>query len=215
MTDDTGAGLVGLRGTALVKALERMDPGALELRSLDVNTLASAIDPTELGKDDFRRLLAVLDKVAANVPELDLSKVEPRHFAGLVAKASQDQLDRVVAEPRLRARLLDEIFDRMKAHIKPDRGRDLHAVVHWWLTGGSDEDGYDRYETVLRDGDCTVRRELTEKPRVTITIGPTDFLRLITHQATPAVLFVTGKIKVKGDLAFAASMIGFFDLPKP
>jgi hypothetical protein len=28
-------------------------------------------------------------------------------------------------------------------------------------------------------------------------------------------LFVTGKIKVKGDLAFAAGLVGYFDLPKP
>ncbi|WP_158879514.1 SCP2 sterol-binding domain-containing protein [Amycolatopsis anabasis] len=218
MADDTGlAGLdlFDLKGKALVDALERIDPAGPEIASLDVNELAAAVDPADLGQDDFRRLLAALVRVAEAAPALDLGKVDPRHFAKLVARASKAQLDRVVAEPALRERVLGEIFDRMRSHIRPDRAKNVHAVVHWRLTGGSGAGGYDRYETVIADGGCTVSREMREQPRVTITVGPTDFFKLITHQATPAVLFVTGKIKVKGDLAFAAGLIGFFDLPKP
>lgn len=110
---------------------------------------------------------------------------------------------------------LDEIFDRMDAHLDRDRARDLRVVVRWRLTGGSGDGGYDRYETVLEDGTCKVRREMGQRPKVTITLAPTDFLKLVTRQATPAVLFVTGKIKVKGDLAFAAGLNGLFQLPKP
>jgi putative sterol carrier protein len=146
---------------------------------------------------------------------LDLGKVDPTHFANLVARASKTQLDNVVTERSLRARLLDEIFNRMGSHVRPDRAKNLHAVVHWRLSGGTGDGGYDRYETVISHGTCTVNQEMCEKAKVTITIGPADFFKLITHQSTPAVLFVTGKIKVKGDLAFAAGLIGFFDLPKP
>jgi putative sterol carrier protein len=132
-----------------------------------------------------------------------------------VSSASRAQLESVVAERPLRDRVLDEIFARMGAHIRSDRARDLHAVVHWRLSGGIGEGGYDRYETVIAHGSCTVSRDMRSSPRVTITIAPADFFRLITHQSTPAVLFVTGRIKVKGDLAFAAGLIGFFDLPHP
>lgn len=213
--DLAGGDLAKLRGKALVDALDRLEPAELETAGLDVNELAASIDPKELGKDDFRRLLAALVRVAKGAPELDLSKVDPQHFAKLVAGASKAQLDAVVGERSLRERVLDEIFDRMQAHIKPARAKNVHAVVHWRLSGGAGAGGYDRYETVIADGGCTVSRQMAGKPRVTITVGPTEFFKLITHQATPAVLFVTGKIKVKGDLAFAAGMIGFFDLPKP
>jgi len=204
-----------LRGTALLDALERLDPLSPAAHALDVNTLADALDPRELGKDDFRRLLNTLLRLAERAPAFDLSKVDPARFAALVAAASRAQLESVVADRPLRERVLAEIFARMGAHIRPDRARDLHAVVHWRLSGGLGEGGYDRYETVISHGSCTVSRELRERPRVTITIAPPDFFRLITHQATPAVLFVTGRIKVKGDLAFAAGLIGFFDLPQP
>ncbi|MFD9889499.1 SCP2 sterol-binding domain-containing protein [Amycolatopsis sp. NPDC058986] len=212
---DPGAGLGGLRGAALIDALERIDPTGPEAHSLDVNVLADVVNPRDLGKDDFRRLLAALLRIAERAPAFDLSKVDPVRFANLVAAASRVQLERVVAERTLRERVLGEIFDRMGAHIRHERAKNVHAVIHWRLSGGVGDGGYDRYETVISHGACTVSREMREKPKVTITIAPTDFFRLITHQATPAVLFVTGKIKVKGDLAFAAGLIGFFDLPKP
>jgi hypothetical protein len=205
----------GLRGAALLDALERLDPLGPEAHALDVNALADAVHPGDLGKDDFRRLLNALLRMAERAPAFDLSKLDPARFASLVANASRAQLESVVVERPLRERVLEEIFARMGAHIRPDRARDLHAVVHWRLSGGTGDGGYDRYETVISHGACTVSRAMRERPRVTITIAPPDFFRLITHQATPAVLFVTGRIKVKGDLAFAAGLIGFFDLPHP
>ncbi|MDS0134141.1 MULTISPECIES: SCP2 sterol-binding domain-containing protein [unclassified Amycolatopsis] len=207
--------IADLRGTALLDALERLDPLGPEAHALDVNTLVEALDPAELRKDDFRRFLKVLLTLASRAPAFDLSKVEPARFASLVASASRAQLESVVADRSLRERVLDEIFARMGAHIRPDRARDVQAVVHWRLSGGAGEGGFDRYETTIAHGSCTVSRSMHATPRVTITIAPADFFRLITHQATPAVLFVTGRIKVKGDLAFAAGLIGFFDLPKP
>lgn len=206
--------IVGLTGRALVDALERIEPDSAEAHALDVNEVAGAVDPKDLGKDGVRRLLAALGRLAESAPAFDLRKVDPVRFANLVARASRTQLESVVAERPLRERVLREIFDRMGAHIRQDRTKTLHAVVHWRLSGGTGDGGYDRYETVISHGECTVSRHMKEKPRVTITIAPVDFFRLITHQATPAVLFVTGKIKVKGDLAFATGLIGFFDLPR-
>lgn len=215
MAETSADQVAGFRGAALLDALERLDPLSPEAHALDVNTLAEAVNPRDLGKDDFRRLLSALLRLAERAPAFDLSKVDPARFASLVASASRAQLESVVAERPLRERVLDEIFARMGAHIRPDRARDLHAVVHWRLSGGLGEGGYDRYETVISHGACTVSREMHSAARVTISLAPADFFRLITHQATPAVLFVTGKIKVKGDLAFAAGLIGYFDLPHP
>ncbi|WP_432848952.1 SCP2 sterol-binding domain-containing protein [Amycolatopsis sp. CA-161197] len=201
--------LSGLRGAALLDALDHVAPDGL-----DVNTVADAIDPRELGRDDFRRLLESLMRLSEDSPAFSLAKVDPARFATLVSRASRPQLEAVVASLELRERVLDEIFARMGAHLRVDRP--LEAVIHWRLSGGTGAGGYDRYATTISGGSCTVSRTVEgARPRVTITLSPVDFFRLITHQATPAVLFVTGKIKVKGDLAFAAGLIGYFDLPKP
>lgn len=153
------------------------------------------------------------DNIADQIPDVDLSTVDASVLTQVVAAAPPEQLDAALADEKLRGRLLDEIFRRMGSHVRAEKVRGIHAVVNWRLTGGSGPDGYDRYQIVLSDGACTVSREMTEQPRVTITLSPADFVRLIAQQTSPAVLFVTGKLKVQGDLGFAAGLIGYFDLP--
>ncbi|HEX5401117.1 MAG TPA: SCP2 sterol-binding domain-containing protein [Pseudonocardiaceae bacterium] len=47
-----------------------------------------------------------------------------------------------------------------------------------------------------------------------ITAHPADFLRLITRNVSGPVLFMAGKLKVDGDLGFAAGLTSLFDLPR-
>jgi alkyl sulfatase BDS1-like metallo-beta-lactamase superfamily hydrolase len=135
-------------------------------------------------------------------------------FARLITRASTDQVQGILARPELRTRVLNEIFRRMGDHLRADRATHTRAVVHWRLTGGTGEGGYDRYETIIENGTCALHRESTRDPRVTITVHPVDFLRLITNNASGAVLFMTGKLKIKGDLGFAAGLTSLFDLPR-
>jgi putative sterol carrier protein len=144
----------------------------------------------------------------------DWGQVDAQTFATIVTNATTDQLKTIFGQPAWRTRVLAEIFRRMGEHLRADRAAHVTAVVHWRLTGGADPDGHDRYETVIEGGTCTVNREWTRDPRVTITLSPIDFVRLITQNASAPMLFVTGKVKVKGDLGFAAGLTGLFDLPR-
>lgn len=204
--------LAALRDVALVDALEQIDPASLDGR-LDLNAVVASIDPSALGTHDFRRLLASVGRIADSVPSLDLGEVNVEEFVRLIAATSSDQLNAALEVPELRAVLLDEIFRRMGSHVRAEKVKGLQAVIRWRLTGGTGTGGYDRYESIISKGTCTINREMSQRPRVTITVSPADFVRLITQQATPAVLFVTGKLRVKGDLGFAAGLIGYFDLP--
>ena len=47
-----------------------------------------------------------------------------------------------------------------------------------------------------------------------MTLTPADFLKLATGNASAPVLFMTGKLKVKGDLGFAAGFMSLFNIPK-
>lgn len=197
MADDAEPTGPGLRGPALLDTLDRADtadPGVT-----DVNAVADAMDPRELGREDVRRLLATLLRLARQAPRSHWRKWTRCGWP----PSSRAQLEAVVTDRGLHTEVLDEIFARLGAHIRVDRARSLHAVVL------SREDGY---EPTISQGACTVSRQMREEPRVTITVSPVDLFRLSTHQP---VLFVTGKLKVKGDLAFAAGLIGYFGLPRP
>jgi putative sterol carrier protein len=180
----------------------------------NVVELLKGLDPRKVSRDRFVALLAELDRLAADGASVDLSDLDSATFARLITRASADQLKGVLVRPELRVRVLDEIFRRMGEHLRADRAAHTGAVVHWRLTGGTGDGGYDRYETVIEHGTCVSHRERTREPRVTITAHPADFLRLITGNASGPVLFMTGKLKVNGDLGFAAGLTSLFDLPR-
>jgi hypothetical protein len=136
-------------------------------------------------------------------------------FARLVASVSRSSLQGALRNSAVRQRVLEEIFRRMESHVRSERAKRVRAVVRWRITEGVGPGGLDRYESVIADGTCIVNRVMKDEPRVTITLTLIDFVRLVTRQATPPDLFLTGKLKVKVDLAFAAGLLGFFDLPNP
>jgi putative sterol carrier protein len=212
--DPSGDAIRGLKPSQLVALLERLDPATDRLDQLDIDAIGRAVDPKSLRGNEFRTLLEQVDRLAGAGAGIDLSRMGARTFARLIGGASKDQLVDALTRPALRVRILGEIFRRMQEHLRTERAASVSAVVHWRFTGGSGENGYDRYETVLDHGTCTTGVEQARPPRATITIGAHDFVRLITSNASAPVLFMTGKLKVRGDLAFAASLMDLFDLPR-
>jgi putative sterol carrier protein len=196
----------------LVALLDGLDADHPGLADLDIDAIGHVADPRVLGRQQFVRLLAALDRLAGLGARVDLSRMDASTFAMIIGRASADQVRGVLDRPELRTRILDEIFRRMSEHLRADRAAGTHAVVHWRLTAG--DGGYDRWETIIADGTCVVHRDYTRDPRVTITLHPTDFLKLITNNASGPVLFMTGKLKINGDLGFAARLTGLFRLPK-
>jgi putative sterol carrier protein len=210
--DLTGEAIGKLSPSQLVSLLEGLDPASESLAEIDVDAIGRAVDPTRLRNGEFLLLLEQVDRLAG--AGVDLSRMGAVTFAALIGRASKDQLTEVLAKPGLRARILDEIFRRMQSHLRAEKARSVSAVVHWRFPSEPGADDYDRYETVIDRGVCATSRDRSADARVTITICPYDFLRLITSNASAPVLFMTGKLKVRGDLAFAASMMGLFDLPR-
>lgn len=198
----------------LIRALDELEADPRLIAELDIDRIAGAIDPKELNRRQFVQIIAALNRLADGGARLDLSRMDADNFARLISRASRDQIEGLMGSPELRGRILDEVFRRMEQHFRPEKAGSTEAVVHWRLSGGSGDGGYDRYESVLGDGTCKVNTEMRGKPRVTITLNPVDFMKLITRNASAPVLFMTGKLKVKGDLGFAAGLISLFDLPR-
>jgi len=138
--------------------------------------------------------------------------LEPQQFAKLV-KTTPDAKIKEVMSGDLREQILDAVFDRMPALFRPDRAGSTNAVVHWTITGRPDG-GSDTYEVVIADGTCTTRKTPQDEPRLTLTMGPVEFLKVISGDGNPVMMFMTGKLKAKGDLGLAANIANLFDIPK-
>ena len=113
-----------------------------------------------------------------------------------------------------RAKILDEIFSRFPSQFRADRAGNTNAVIHWNISGEPDG-GTDTYEVVIADGTCTVIAD----PGRRAEAGRDHRRRRLPAAASPAprnpmMMFMTGKLKAKGDLGLAANLANLFDLPK-
>jgi len=141
----------------------------------------------------------------------EFSKIEPKDFAKLVKTTPESQIKEVMAGD-LRGPILDAVFGRMPALFRADKAGKTNAVIHWIVTGGAD--GADTYEVVVDNGTCTLNKKPEHEPRVAVTLGPVEFLKLVSGNLNPVMAFMTGKLKAKGDLGLAANLNNLFDIPK-
>ena len=144
-----------------------------------------------------------------DIQEIDASAVQPEEFARSIGQTPDEALREAMQGP-LRDQILDEIFRRMEQHFKPGSGQD--AVIHWTITGRPDG-GEDRREVVIADGRCSASSEQGADPRVTLKLDGVDFLKLVTGNASGPALFMSGKLKIEGDLMFSAQIQSMFTIP--
>jgi putative sterol carrier protein len=146
-------------------------------------------------------------------PVAAVGEADANQLAAMVGQVPDEQLAEGLSNPEGRKMVLDEIFKRMAEHVEPDKIKGTDAVIHFTITdkpGG----GEDTYEVVIKDGSLTVNEEPTsDEPRVAIRAAPVPFIKLVTGNESGPTLFMTGKLKIKGDLMFATQMTSFFRIP--
>ncbi len=128
-------------------------------------------------------------------------------LAAMIEGKSDDDINAGVAE-RGTDQVLGQIFDHMaKEAFRPDRAGNQSAVVGWDITA---PDGTHSYQLKVADGTCTVLPGNAESARVTLGMALPDFLRFVTGQLDGMQAFMTGKLKLSGDMMFAQSMQAWF-----
>jgi putative sterol carrier protein len=143
---------------------------------------------------------------------IDTSAVDADEFAKNMASVTDEQLREGINGP-MRDEILDEIFKRMEEHFRADAAGDTEAVIHWKIAGRPDG-GTDEFETVISKGTCKVHRGFESAgARVTLSMDGVDFLRLVTNNVPGPQLFMSGKLKIEGDMMFAATASSLFTIP--
>lgn len=136
--------------------------------------------------------------------------IDPGQYTSMVRDATDDQL---ADGMRLnRELILGQIFHRMGDHFDAHKAGKISAVIEWRITEADDVE-FDRWQMVIADRRCSVRRDGDSKPNVTYTVGPIDFVRLISGTKSGPELFMLGRLKVRGNLMLAARMPSWFQIP--
>ncbi len=111
-----------------------------------------------------------------------------------------------------RTTILSQVFPRMPGLFRPDKAGGVTATTHWLITDGPGG-GSDDWTVRVADGACIVTPGLSGDAAVSLTMSGVTFFKLITKSGNPVMMYMTGKLKVTGDVGLAAGIGGWFDSP--
>jgi putative sterol carrier protein len=103
-----------------------------------------------------------------------------------------------------------KLFEAMPARLNITAAASLDKTLQWNITG--DDPGV--WALHIVDGVCRLIPGGVEKPDVTFTLTSHDWLALEEGKLNPMQAFMTGKLKVTGDMALAMRVPQLFPLGK-
>ena len=109
-----------------------------------------------------------------------------------------------------RQEILEKVFAHFPAQFLPDKAGDRNARIDFRITGGPG-DSSDTYAVVVENGTCRIEPGASDAPDLSLMLGPVEFFKLITGSGNPAMMFMMGKIKVRGDIGLATALANWFD----
>ena len=136
-------------------------------------------------------------------------RVDPATLARLARRTPDPVLRAMTARP-MRSLVVGEVFRRMPSQVKtaaapPD------CVIRWRI---GEAERADTWFCVFEKGRLTTTtKEPETRPRTTLDVSAHDFLRLATGAEFPMAMFQEGRIKISGDLFFAAQLQSMFEIP--
>lgn len=112
-----------------------------------------------------------------------------------------------------RSEVIAAVFRAMPALFRADRAGSMAMTSHWSITERADG-GSDDWTIRIADGQCNAAPGHEGTATLDLVMGPEPFTKLMTKRGNPVMMFMTGKIKAKGDLSLAANFGSYFDVPQ-
>lgn len=97
-----------------------------------------------------------------------------------------------------------EVFTEINQRLEndPSKAQGLNAAYAFDLSG--DDGG--QYHVVLKDGKGEAGPGAPENPNITISMKSDDFVELATGKLDGTMAFMSGKLKIKGDMGLAMKL---------
>ena len=92
-----------------------------------------------------------------------------------------------------------EVFAKVPDAFNPAASQGLSAVFQYEITG--DDGG--TWNVTINDGTCQVQEGSHDSPTVTMTMSSETWLALVNNELNGIQAFMSGKLKVSGDIMLA------------
>ena len=99
-----------------------------------------------------------------------------------------------------------DIVRRMPAALDAEAAGDMEAIVQYRIS----EPMY----LIIRSGECHAHEGVVQDPDITLSIEDEDFIALMQGELNAMNAFMTGKLRLDGDLMLAQRLVALFDVSK-
>jgi putative sterol carrier protein len=97
----------------------------------------------------------------------------------------------------------------MPANINADAAKGMNSVIQFNLSG----DGGGNYYVEIKEGTATAQEGTHASPNMTMTLAASDYVDLIMGKLNGQMAFMSGKLKIAGDMGLAMKMQTLFNRP--
>ena len=137
------------------------------------------------------------------------TKAKRSELGGLIDGRSDDEIVQGALEMGVE-NVLGPIFDGMRHAFMPKKAKGESAVLQYDVEVGG---ATFTYQVKVHRGICTTTRDGREPTRLTIAAKLPDFLRLVAGKIHGVEAFLTGKVKLTGEMLLAPKMQSWFLKP--
>lgn len=99
-----------------------------------------------------------------------------------------------------------EVFDNMPSRFKKDAAKGLTATYQFDLSG----DGGGQWYAAIANEQCEVKEGKAASPNITISMAAKDYLDMVNGKLNGQMAFMTGKLKIAGDMGLALRLQSLF-----
>jgi len=103
---------------------------------------------------------------------------------------------------------VEQAFKDFVATFQPDKAQGVSKTLQWNLTG----DGGGEWHVVIADGNATLHDGTADSPQMTMTMSADDYMAIADRSLNPQQAFMSGKLKVAGDMMLAMQLGNWFKL---
>lgn len=100
-----------------------------------------------------------------------------------------------------------QAFEMMPSRFNKDAARGLNAVFQFDLSG----DGGGKWQVAIDNDQCKVSEGAHPSPNITISMTAQDYLDMLAGKLNGQMAFMTGKLRIAGDMGLALRLQSLFN----
>lgn len=98
------------------------------------------------------------------------------------------------------------IFEGMPSRLNENVAKGMDAVIQYDLSG----DGGGQYHSTIKDCSCAIETGKHDNPDMTVSMAASDFVDMIEGRLDGMAAFMSGKLRIGGDMGLAMKLQNLF-----